>query len=647
MCGIAGIIDPRRRPTASQLESMLATLRHRGPDASGVELCGDAGLAHARLSIIDLAGGAQPMSNEDGAVWITFNGEIYNYLELRDDLEARGHAFRTRSDTEVIVHAFEEFGPACVQQFNGQFAIAIWDTRSRSLFLARDRFGKKPLFYARKGSRFIFASEMKAVLADASVDRTIDPRALRQIQTFWCTVPPRTIFAAVSELAPGTWLLMKDGHVHVEPYWRPSYQEPEAGRTEQDYADELRALLVDAVRLRMLRSDVPVGAYLSGGIDSAVTTAMIRRYTDVPLTTFSVAFDDPEFDEGPFQREAVAHLGITDHHETVCRAEDIGRVFPEVIWHAEQPIVRTAPAPLFLLSRLVRDNGYKVVLTGEGSDEVLGGYDIFKEAKIRRFMAERPDSPRRALLLKRLYPYIPALQSQSPAYLQAFFRARPADLGSPFFSHLPRWNLASRLGVFLSDDVAQATREYRPEDDLVADLPAEFASWPSFCQAQYFETSGLLPGYILSSQGDRMQMAHSVEGRCPFLDYRIAEFASRLPPSLKMKVLNEKYILKRAAGDLIPAALIKRPKQPYRSMEIPSFFDTTKGRARFDYVDELLAPDAIREGGLFNAGAVGRLVDKAKTGAAIGIKDGMALVTILSTQLTVAQFSHELRRLPA
>ncbi len=397
----------------------------------------------------------------------------------------------------------------------------------------------------------------------------------------------------------------------------------------------------------MLRSDVPVGAYLSGGIDSAVTTAMIRRYTDVALTTFSVAFEDPEFDEGPFQREAVAHLGIRDHHETVCRAEDIGRVFPEVIWHAEQPIVRTAPAPLYLLSRLVRDNGYKVVLTGEGSDEVLGGYDIFKEAKIRRFMAERPDSPRRALLLKRLYPYIPALQSQSPAYLQAFFQARPADLGSPFFSHLPRWNLGSRLGVFLSDDVVQATRDYRPEDDLLGDLPGDFGEWAPFCQAQYLETSGLLPGYILSSQGDRMQMANSVEGRCPFLDYRIAEFAGRLPPSLKMKVLNEKYILKRAAGDLIPPALRKRPKQPYRSMEIPSFFDTARGRARFDYVDELLSSDAIRDGGLFNPAAVGRLVDKARSGGAIGVKDGMALVTILSTQLTVAQFSHELRRLPA
>jgi asparagine synthase (glutamine-hydrolysing) len=647
MCGIAGIVDARRRPTESQLEEMVATLRHRGPDASGVQLCGDAGLAHARLSIIDLAGGAQPMSNEDGTVWITFNGEIYNYLELRDDLAARGHVFRTRSDTEVIVHAFEEYGPAAVEQFNGQFALAIWDTRARALFLARDRFGKKPLYFARKGSRFIFASEMKAVLADPAVDRAIDPRALRQIQAFWCTVPPRTIFSDVSELAPGTWLLMKGGQVEVESYWRPSYQEPVAGRTEQDYADELRALLVDAVRLRMLRSDVPVGAYLSGGIDSAVTTAMIRRYTDVPLTTFSVAFEDPEFDEGPFQREAVAHLGIRDHHETVCRAEDIGRVFPEVIWHAEQPIVRTAPAPLYLLSRLVRDNGYKVVLTGEGSDEVLGGYDIFKEAKIRRFMAERPDSPRRALLLKRLYPYIPALQSQSPAYLQAFFQARPADLGSPFFSHLPRWNLASRLGVFLSDDVAQATRDYRPEEDLLGELPGEFAGWAPFCQAQYLETSGLLPGYILSSQGDRMQMANSVEGRCPFLDYRIAEFAGRLPPRLKMQVLNEKYILKRAAGDLIPPALKTRPKQPYRSMEIPSFFDTARGRARFDYVDELLSTEAIRDGGLFNPAAVARLVDKARSGGAIGVKDGMALVTILSTQLTVAQFSHELRRLPA
>jgi len=647
MCGIAGIVDGRRRPERAELDSMIGTLQHRGPDAFGVQLCGDAGLAHARLSIIDLSGGGQPMCNEDGTVWITFNGEIYNYVELRKILEDRGHVFRTRSDTEVIVHAFEEYGPASVEMFNGQFAFAIWDARARTLFLARDRFGKKPLYFALKHGRFIFGSEMKAVLADPSVGRAIDPRALRQILTFWYPVPPRTIFTEVSELPPGHHLLYKDGSYQVASYWRPEYSEPQERRSEADYGEELRALLIDAVRLRMLRADVPVGAYLSGGIDSAVITSMITRYTDVPLKTFSVGFEDPEFDERPFQRSTVEYLGIRDHHTTVCRAEDIGRVFPEVIWHVEQPIVRTAPAPLFLLSQLVRAHGYKVVLTGEGSDEVLGGYDIFKEAKIRRFMARRPDSQARPRLLKRLYPYMPALQSQSPEYLRAFFHARPEDLANPFFSHLPRWELTSRLGVFLSDDVVEATRGYRPQDDLAAQLPAAFGQWDPFCQAQYLETAGLLPGYILSSQGDRMQMAHSVEGRCPFLDYRIADFAGRLPPHVKMKVLNEKYVLKKAAGDLIPPVLQTRPKQPYRSMEIPSFFDTARKRARFDYVDDLLSQDAVKNSGLFNPGAVARLVDKARTGGAIGIKDGMAVVAILSAQITVAQFRHDLRRLPA
>ena len=647
MCGIAGIVDATRRPERAELDAMIATLQHRGPDAFGVELRGDAGLAHARLSIIDLSGGSQPMSNEDGTVWITFNGEIYNYVELRKVLEDRGHVFRTRSDTEVIVHAYEEYGPAAVESFNGQFAFAIWDARRRALFLARDRFGKKPLYYALKRGRFVFGSEMKAVLADPSIGRELDPRALRQILTFWHTVPPRTIFADVSELPAGHHLLFKDGACQVATYWRPDYAAPDETRSEADYGEELRALLVDAVRLRMLRSDVPVGAYLSGGIDSAVITAMIARYTDVPLKTFSVGFDDPEFDEGPFQRSAVEYLGIRDHHTTVCRAEDIGRVFPDVIWHVEQPIVRTAPAPLFLLSKLVREHGYKVVLTGEGSDEVLGGYDIFKEAKIRRFMAARPESRARTRLLKRLYPYMPALQSQSPEYLRAFFHARPEDLANPFFSHVPRWELTSRIGIFLSNDVMDATRGYRPEDDLAAQLPDAYAGWDPFCQAQYLETTGLLAGYILSSQGDRMQMAHSVEGRCPFLDYRIAEFAGRLPPTVKMKTLNEKYVLKKAAGDLIPPALKKRPKQPYRSMEIPSFFDTARKRARFDYVDELLSDDAVRDSGLFNPAAVARLVDKARTGGAIGIKDGMAIVAILSAQMTVAQFRHDLRRLPA
>jgi asparagine synthase (glutamine-hydrolysing) len=309
-----------------------------------------------------------------------------------------------------------------------------------------------------------------------------------------------------------------------------------------------------------------------------------------------------------------------------------------VIWHTEKPILRTAPAPLYLLSRLVHQHGYKVVLTGEGSDEFLGGYDIFKESKIRRFWAVNVDSRCRPLLLKRLYPYMQNLQAQSDAYLKAFFHVDATDLSNPFFSHLPRWELTARLKVFLSDAVKDEVRRADPYGEVKKLLPSEFPQWDGFSQAQHLEATGLLPGYILSSQGDRMAMAHSVEGRFPFLDYRVVEFAATIPPRLKMKVLNEKYILKRAAGQLVPPSVRTRPKQPYRAPDARSFFDPRTGTARHAYVDELLSRARIQKDGLFNPLAVQNLVAKARKGRVIGAKDNMALVGILSTQLLVDQF---------
>jgi asparagine synthase (glutamine-hydrolysing) len=395
-------------------------------------------------------------------------------------------------------------------------------------------------------------------------------------------------------------------------------------------------LLADAVKLR-LRSDVPVGAYLSGGLDSTVITALIKRFSDTPLKTFSVTFEDPEFDESAFQKEATDFLK-TDHAEIHCSYQDIGRAFPQVIWHTEKPLLRTAPTPLYLLSRLVRDHGYKVVLTGEGSDEMLGGYDVFKEAKIRRFWGAFPESKIRPLLLKRLYPYLPNLQSQSPAYLKAFFHVRQDDLSSPLFSHLPRWELTSKTKMFFSEAVKSELKGDDVYTDLKGLLPSDYFKLDGFSQSQYLEAMFLLPGYILSSQGDRMAMAHSVEGRFPFLDHRVVEFASRIPPRLKMKVLNEKYILKRAVGNLVPLSIKKRAKQPYRAPEAKSFFGGDRGVARHEYVDELLSANRIQKDGIFNPDSVQNLVGKAQKGQAIGIRDNMALVGILSTQLVIDQF---------
>ncbi len=637
MCGIAGEFHLDGAGASSQaVRKMVALLRHRGPDAGGVTVDGPAGLGHARLSIIDLDHGAQPMHNRDHSLTLTFNGEIFNYIELREKLQRFGHRFQTQSDTEVILHAYEQYGQECVEHFNGQWAFAIWDKRRRELFLSRDRLGIRPLFYTQTGSTLLFASEIKSLLAHADVPRAIDVQGLNQLFTFWSTLPPRTVFRGIRELPPGCNLCVEGTQVRTWRYWDLEYTPDNHATTTDQWAEQLLELLTDSTRLR-LRSDVPVGAYLSGGLDSSVTTALARQCTTADLRTFSVTFGDAEFDESEYQRRVVEFLN-TDHQAVHCDGDTIAQVFPDVIRHAEKPVLRTAPAPLYVLSRLVHNEGFKVVLTGEGADEMLGGYDIFKEAKVRRFCAAQPDSPFRSRLFEKLYPYMPNIQAQSLAYRKAFFRVRPEELSDPFFSHLPRWELTSRLARFFSGDVRAELEGHDPLADLRAMLPADYSEWPPFCQAQFLETAVLMPGYILSSQGDRMAMANSVEGRFPFLDHRIAELAARMPPRVKMKGLNEKYILKRATRHLVPPEVLQRTKQPYRSPDAASFFDVERQSARADYVNELLSPERIRDDGVFHAEAVRSLVEKARRGKVIGIKDNMALVGVLSTQLLIEQF---------
>lgn len=618
---------------------MIAPIRYRGPDEQGVRIEGPVGLGHVRLSIIDLRGGRQPMATADGTLWVTFNGEIFNYVELRQELLARGHRFQSRSDTEVILHAYREYGERCVEHFNGQWALAIWDVPRQRLLLARDRLGVRPLFHTTVGSRFLFGSEVKCLLADPDVPRAIDPRGLDELFTFWTPIAPRTVFAGIQELPPGHTLTVQNGRIDVRRYWQFDYH-VEPGRADGGQrAEELLELLTASTQIR-LRSDVPVGAYVSGGIDSAVTAALARRATGGLLHTFSIVFDDPEYDESVHQAEVVRHLD-TQHQALHCTHADLGQAFPEVVYHTEKPLLRTAPAPLWLLSRLVRDAGYKVVLTGEGADEMLGGYDLFKESKVRRCWAGDPASRWRPALLGRLYPYMPRLQAQSPAYLQAFFRVSPADLAHRCFSHLPRWEMTSGIKRFFSPALRAELEGRDAVAELASQLPPEFGAWHPFCQAQYLESTILLPGYILSSQGDRMAMAHGVEGRFPFLDHRLVEWAAALPPRLKMRGLCEKYVLKRAARGLVPEGIVARSKQPYRAPECTSFFGTPEQPLRHDYVEELLDPERVTRDGLFDPVAVSHLVAKARAGRLAGVRDNMALVGILSTQILVGQFFRE------
>ena len=638
MCGISGLLKlDYSQADPSQLGTMIATLRHRGPDAGGVQVSGPVGLAHARLSIIDLQSGAQPMSTANSQLWITFNGEIFNYIELREELVGKGYQFATRSDTEVILHAYQEYGEDCVNHFNGQWAFAIWDATEQTLFLSRDRAGVRPLFYTQTSDSFLFASEIKALFACREVRREIDPRGMDQIFTFWVTVPPKTVFKNIFQLPPGHSLTIKSNRIRAQQYWSASYvRNGEAhDRSEQEAATELLHLLQDATRIR-LRSDVPVGAYLSGGIDSTLTTALVGKVAGSRLRSFSIAFEDRQFDESSYQQEASSFLG-TQHSTVSCSNADIAEVFPEVIRHTEQPVLRTAPVPMFLLSKLVRESGFKVVLTGEGADEILGGYDIFKEAKIRRFWARSLESKWRPLLLKRMYPYLQEFRRQPTANLMHFFRVTPEDLASSFFSHLPRWELTARLKLLFSADFRVQIGDYDAVGDLEENLPEDFSSWPHFTQGEYLETKYFLPGYLLSSQGDRMAMAHSVEGRYPFLDYRILEFGAKLPVNLKMKVLNEKYLLKRACQGIVPASILDRTKQPYRAPDSRCFFNA----AAPAYVHELLSPCAIKKNGIFEAQAVSALVNKFRAGKASSVKDDMALAGVLSTQLLAAEFINQ------
>jgi asparagine synthase (glutamine-hydrolysing) len=499
----------------------------------------------------------------------------------------------------------------------------------------------RPLFYTQVGTTLLFASEIKAILSDSRVTAEIDPAVVDQIFRFWTPLSPNTVFWGIKELPPGHFLIAERDSIQIERYWANHFPRQDAasgnGHLKMgDVVEQFRELLIDACRIR-LRADVPVGAYLSGGLDSSTIAAVVRRYTTNRLVTFSIAFSDEKFDESEFQKQMATHLG-TDHHVVRATHADIGRVFPDVVWHTEIPIMRTAPAPMFLLSKLVRDTNFKVVLTGEGADEFLAGYDIFKEAKVRRFWAEQPDSKFRPLLLKRLYPDITGLSQSGSEFLAAFFGEGLSEVDSPWYSHAIRWRNNRRTRRFLADGNGAGEKETL--EKLASELPAEFKHWDPLARAQYLEIGIFLSQYLLSSQGDRMGMAHSIEGRFPFLDVRLVEFCNSLDSRIKLRCLREKHLLKTAAEPWLPDIIRQRPKRPYRAPVHRSFFNANTP----DYVRELLTPESIKEVGLFKHGPIEQLVRKIESGAGVGETDDMALAGILSTQLTHQLFVKAFKR---
>lgn len=638
MCGIAGVARRQGGGVAvDTLARMAGAIRHRGPDGYGFYAGARVGFAHVRLSIVDVLGGAQPLTNEDGQVVITYNGEVYNHPELRRELESHGHLFRTRSDTEVLVHAYEQWGPEMLQRLNGQFAFAIYDASAHTLFIARDRFGVRPLFYAERNGDLWFASEAKALFASGEVESALDPVGLDEVFTFWAPRPPRSAFRGVDCLQPGTYGLWRNGRLQLTRYYELDF--PEARDERDDAIERLDELMRSGIDLRM-RAEVPVGAYLSGGLDSSITASLASAASPHQLRSFSIAFDDPRFDESAFQRAVAQRIGSL-HAVASIGPNEIAASFPDVVWHAETPLLRTAPAPMYLLARLTKASGIKVVMTGEGADELFLGYDLFKEVAVRRFCLRRPASTVRPRLFDRLYPYL-IEQGRGGEFWRRFFLEAGLP-GDPLFSHLPRFQLSSWIRQFYAPEFAAVAPGARVLEDLRQDLPTRFFGWSSPNQAAYLEMNLLLSPYLLSAQGDRMAMAHGVEGRYPFLDHRLFEFSAALPTGSRLRGLKEKEILRRWAKRILPASISGRPKQPYRAPDAAAFF----GPGAPAYVDNLLSPAALTSAGVWSPGAVEGLVRRCREGKASAIRENQAFMAILSTQLWHRQFLHAGARSPA
>jgi asparagine synthase (glutamine-hydrolysing) len=593
MCGIAGIVGSERGylADAADVRRMCQTIAHRGPDDEGVHVAGCVGLGMRRLSIIDLATGRQPIHNEDRSVWIVFNGEIYNFPELRTRLEARGHRFYTNSDTEVIVHLYEDHGSECVHHLRGMFAFALWDENRQRLFLARDRFGKKPLHYALHQGRLLFGSEIKALLAGEPALADIDPEGLLNFFYFGYIPDPLTAFRRVQKLPPGHLLEFVHGRIRVRRYWDlPDYgiHEP---KSEEECLEELEQRLAEAVKIRLI-SDVPLGALLSGGVDSSTVVALMARASSRRVKTFSIGFSSQDFNEADHAR-AVARRFDTDHHELVIEP-DIEETVDHITRIMEEPFGDSSAVPTYHVCRMAREH-VTVALAGDGGDELFAGYDRYWSQLHRRLLPSFPPAMG-SWYRRHVHPYVPTAWPGRRFLFNVSLETRDRYLDE--VSLLPV--CVREPSLFTKDFVAQAKMQTSPYDRLRGYLEEERASDP-LSEMLYLDTKTYLPGDILTKV-DRMSMAVSLEVRAPLLDHCFAEWAARLSPRWKIRFGESKYILKKLAEKLgVPRPVLYRRKQGF-SLPLVHWF---RKKPRPGLLDILLEPRTLQRG-YFNGPALER-----------------------------------------
>lgn len=599
MCGICGKLnfDQGSSIDPALMRSMLCAIRHRGPDDEGMYLAANVALGHRRLSIIDLSAGHQPLSNEDGTVWIVFNGEIYNYQELRSFLTSKGHVFRTQTDTEVIVHLYEELGSECLQKLRGMFAFAIWDNNASTLFLARDRIGIKPLYYCVTGKSLIFASEIKAILADQELNREVAPELIDRFLTFLYLPGEETLLRGIKKLSPGHYLSVRDGHAQVRQYWDLEFSKPTISLSIKDAASKLDGLLAEAVKMHMI-ADVPVGVLLSGGVDSTAVLSLAAEQGGEPISSYTVGFSARGIaDERPYARLAADTFG-SEHHEMTISAEDFATFMPQYVWYMEEPVCEPPAIALYYVSKLASTH-VKVLLSGEGGDEGFGGYSNYRNLlwleRVKRGISPFAGTAAQGLSLASSLFHLPRV-SKYAALMNARFP-------SYYFSRTsnPYRYSGNGLGELYAADFGRVIdREHSLEP--VRRHQAHVQSENTLDAMLYIDTKTWLPDDLLI-KADKMTMANSVELRVPLLDHKVLEFAATLPSNLKVRGFNTKYLAKRVLRNRVPKRILERPKAGF-----PVPYETWLQKDLRDWVRDILLDRKTTERGYFDRGSVERLL---------------------------------------